>query len=99
LENEVETSYSGKGVFKSFLKSLTAFGKNENQIRHDICPDDFLIYYQLDNNNKSDVASVFSRFRSLNLDFESVGDNVILYFGIRMDSYFEYGMSDGSNKK
>lgn len=91
-----EISVSGKGVFKSFLKSLTALGKKDNKANFDICPDDFLIYYQLDNILSEDVKTIFKRFKSLfrYINLIDYGKNEVnLYFGVKCDGYFEYGIS------
>lgn len=91
-----EISFAGKGVFNSFLKSLTALGKKDNKSNYDICPDDFLIYYQLDNLLSDDVKIIFKRFKSLfrYIDLIDYGKNELnLYFGIRTNGYFEYGIS------
>lgn len=91
-----EISVAGKGVFSSFLKSLTALGKKDNKANFDICPDDFLIYYQLDNLLSEDVKTIFKRFKSLfrYINLIDYGKNEVnLYFGIKTDGYFEYGIS------
>lgn len=91
-----EISVAGKGVFNSFLKSLTALGKKDNKANYDICPDDFLIYYQFDNLSSEDVKIVFKRFKSL-LRYTSLIDydksEISLYFGVKVNGYFEYGIN------
>lgn len=91
-----EISVAGKGVFSSFLKSITALGKKDNKPNYDICPDDFLIYYQFDNLSSEDVKIVFKRFKSLfrYINLIDYGKNEVnLYFGIKINGYFEYGIS------
>lgn len=91
-----EISVAGKGVFSSFLKSLTALGRKDNKSNFDICPEEFLIYYQLDNILSDDVKLIFKRFKSLYryINLIDYGSNeVTLYFGIKTDGYFEYGIS------
>lgn len=91
-----EISLSGKSVFKSFLKSVTALGGKDNKANYDICPNDFLIYYQISNISTDDIRSVFSRFKSLNRYIgilDNYQNNCNLYFGIKLDGYFEYGLS------
>lgn len=91
-----EISVAGKGVFNSFLKSLTALGRKDNKSDFNICPDEFLIYYQLDNLLSDDVKLIFKRFKSLFTYIELIdyGKNEVnLYFGIKTNGYFEYGIS------
>jgi len=90
-----EISISGKGVFNSFLKSLTALGRKDNKPNFDICPDDFLTYYQFDDLSTVDVKSVFKRFKSLYryVNLIDYGKNELsVYFGIKTDGYLEYGL-------
>ena len=42
---ESEISVAGKGIFTSFLKSLTGLGHKESQPAWEKCPDNFLLYY------------------------------------------------------
>lgn len=91
----VEISPSGKGVFTSFLKSLTGLGQKESQPNFEKCPDSFLIFYHYPNLNSDNVKQVFSRFKSLtrHLDVIDYGKNEVdLYFGIKCDGQFEYGV-------
>ncbi len=86
---------AGKGIFTSFLKSLTALGKKETKPDFEKCPDDFLLYYHYTDLNSDDVKSVFSRFKSLTQYVELIDyakNEVDLYFGIRCDGVFEYGV-------
>jgi hypothetical protein len=92
---EGEISVSGKGVFSSFLKSLTALGQKESNPNWERCPEDFLIYYDFEL-MADDVKQVFSRFKSL-IRYESLIDwgrnEITLYFGIKCNGQFEYGLS------
>lgn len=99
LESQ-EVSVVGKGVFTSFLKVLTALGKKENSPNWDITPEDFLIYYQFNELQVEDVKSIFMRFKSLSrfvskipYDLNQIG----LYFGIKTNGDFEYGLRLESN--
>ena len=86
---------AGKGIFTSFLKSLTALGKKETKPDFEKCPDDFLLYYHYPNLNSDDVKTIFSRFKSLTSYIELIDyakNEVDLYFGIRCDGVFEYGV-------
>jgi hypothetical protein len=92
---EGEISVAGKGVFSSFLKSLTALGQKESNPNWERCPEDFLIYYDFEL-MADDVKQVFSRFKSL-IRYESLIDwgrnEITLYFGIKCNGQFEYGVS------
>lgn len=91
-----EISIAGKGVFSSFLKSLTALGRKDSKPNYEDCPSDFLMFYKYDGLNSTDVKSIFSRFKSLirYTDMIDYGKNEIsLYFGIKCDGQFEYGIS------
>jgi hypothetical protein len=90
-----EISVAGKGIFSSFLKSLTALGQKESKPNWEECPDDYLIYYKFDL-LAEDVKQVFSRFKSL-IRYEQLIDwgknETTLYFGIKCNGQFEYGVS------
>ena len=95
LLESVEITKSGKGVFQSFLKSLTALGQKESQPNWESTPNDFLLYYQFTDLNAIDVKSIFSRFKSLTtyLDLIDYSKNeVSLYFGVLTSGNFEYGI-------
>lgn len=100
LESTTEISASGRGVFTSFLKSLTALGQKENLPNWEKTPDDFLLYYFFPNLNSEDVKLVFNRFKSLKR-YESIvsydQNFVNLYFGLKVDGKFEYGINYENN--
>lgn len=92
---ESEISVAGKGMFTSFLKSLTALGKKDCQPVWDKTPEDFLWFYIAPNLNSETVKLVFSRFKSLSrysdiIDYQK--NELSLYFGIKCDGQFEYGV-------
>lgn len=92
---ESEITMAGKGIFSSFLKSLTALGQKMVDDNYEKCPDDFLLFYYFPNMNSQDVKSVFTRFKSLSryLDMIDYGKNEVnLYYGIKCDGTFEYGI-------
>lgn len=92
LENN---TLSGKGVFSSFLKILTALGQKNSEPNFEKCPNDFLLYYQYNKLNSNDVKSIFSRFKSMILYMDLIDyreNEVNLYFGIRCNGTFEYGI-------
>lgn len=94
LESQ-EVSVVGKGVFTSFLKSLTALGQKENKPNWNKTPDDFLLYYFFQNLNSEEVKLIFSRFKSLQRYLHLISydkNEVSLYFGLKCDGQFEYGI-------
>jgi hypothetical protein len=89
-----ELSIPGKGVFSSFLKSITALGRKDNKPDYEKCPGTFLLYYEIDNLLYSDVKSIFNRFKSLQVyvnDIDNDKNYLSLYFGVRTDGCFSYG--------
>jgi hypothetical protein len=92
---ESEITVAGKGIFISFLKSLTSLGQKEVQPSWEKCPDGFLLFYHYPNLQSEDVKQIFSRFKSLSryldmVDYQKNETN--LYFGIKCDGNFEYGL-------
>ncbi len=96
VQAQTEVSVAGKGIFQSFLKSLTALGQKEKSPNWNKCPEDFLIYYIFENIESEIVKSIFSRFKSLErylhlIDYQQ--NNLNIYFGVGLDGQFEYGIS------
>ena len=92
---ESEITVAGKGIFISFLKSLTSLGQKEILPNWEKCPDDFLLYYYYPNLQSEHVKQIFSRFKSLSRYLDHVDyqkNEVDLYFGIKCDGNFEYGL-------
>lgn len=95
IQAQAEVSVAGKGIFHSFLKSLTALGLKESNPEWSLCPEDFLLYYSFRNLNSDSVKQIFTRFRSLErytylIDY---GKNELnLYFGLNCSGEFEYGI-------
>lgn len=95
-----DITIAGKGIFTSFLKSLTSLGQKEAQPSWEKCPQDFLIYYYYPNLQSESVKQIFSRFKSLTryidlIDYQK--NEVDLYFGIKCDGEFEYGLHYENN--
>lgn len=93
---ESEITMAGKGIFNSFLKALTALGQKNGQPTLDKSPDEFLLFYHYPKLISDDVKIVFSRFKSLSKYVEMIDyakNEVDLYFGIKCDGKFEYGIS------
>lgn len=96
-----EITIAGKGIFTSFLKSLTSLGQKEGQPSFEKCPEDFLLYYHYPNLQSEVVKQIFSRFKSLTRYIDLVDyqkNEVDLYFGVRCDGEFEYGLHYENNK-
>ncbi len=91
---ESESSVAGKGVFSSFMKTLTALGQKDMKPNWEKCPSDFLIFYYYPGIESDVVKQIFERFKSL-VKFSGMIDygknDVSLYYGIKCDGTFEYG--------
>ncbi len=97
-----EIATAGKGIFSSFMKTLTALGLKESSPNWEKCPEDYLVFYYYSDVDAQAVKQVFERFKSL-LRYSGMIDNgkneVNLYYGIKCDGTFEYGLSyDELNK-
>ena len=93
--NESDITMSGKNIFKSFLKCITALGKKDSKPNREICPDDFLLYYNYDDISSNDLKIIFKRFKSLQIytDLIPYDLNLLsLYYGIKTDGQLEYGI-------
>jgi hypothetical protein len=93
---ESEITKAGRGIFHSFLKTLTALGQKEKTSEVERCPENFLLFYLYENLDANAVKEVFSRFQSLvpYLEHIDYGKNeVSLYFGVKCDGELEYGIS------
>ncbi len=96
LMESTEITMAGKGIFSSFLKSLTALGQKEMDATWEKCPENFLLFYYYPNLDSQVVKSILIRFKSLSryIDMIDYGKNeVSLYYGITCDGQFEYGIS------
>ena len=97
---ESEITKAGRGIFHSFLKTLTALGQKEKSSEIERCPENFLLFYFYGNLDAGVVKQVFSRFQSLvpYLEHIDYGKNeVSLYFGVKCDGELEYGVSYDGN--
>lgn len=100
MESEVTTA--GKGVFSSFMKTLTALGMKESKPNWEKCPEDYLIFYHYSDLDAQSVKQIFERFKSL-VKYSGMIDygknEISLYYGIKCDGTFEYGIAyDKLNK-
>ena len=93
---ESEGSTAGKGILSSFMKTLTALGQKNIKPNWEKCPNDYLMFYSCTNLDSQIVKQVFERFKSL-VKFTGMIDysanEVGLYYGIKCDGTFEYGIA------
>jgi len=92
---DILTESAGKGIFTSFLKALTALGQKETNPNWEKCPDNFLLFYYYPNLDATIVKQIFTRFKSLSMYLDTIdyGKNEVnLYFGLKSDGVFEYGI-------
>jgi hypothetical protein len=92
---ESDITMSGKNIFKSFLKCITALGKKDQNPNREICPDDFLLYYNYDDISSNDLKLIFKRFKSLHIYTDLIPydlNSLSLYYGIKTNGQLEYGM-------
>lgn len=96
LVSEIATA--GRGIFSSFMKTLTALGLKESSPNWGKCPNDYLVFYYYSDVDAQSVKQVFERFKSL-IRYSGMIDygknEVSLYYGIKCDGTFEYGISYG----
>ena len=90
-EEVLEEANGGKGVFTSFLKSLTALGFKENVVSNDN-KSNFLFMFRFVGVDGSDVKQVFKRFKSLQQVHIEEEKRLSLYYGVRTDGMLEYGV-------
>lgn len=89
---ESDSTLGGKGVFTSFLKTLTALGQKD--IKASETPVDFIFIYSSPKLETQVVKQVFFRFKSLQGfvdDVKYTENEVILYYGLKCDGTIEYG--------
>lgn len=93
---ESEITMAGKGIFSSFLKSLTALGQKMMESNWEKCPENYLLFYYYKNLDAQSVKTIFNRFKSLSRYNEMINygkNEVDLYYGVKCDGNFEYGIS------
>lgn len=90
-----EISRSGKGVFKSFLKTLSALNTKDITNDNKAIRSDFLAMYKHENIDFEDIKDVFRRYKSLSRYLNIVSkDRIGLYYGITDNGKLEYGFVD-----
>jgi hypothetical protein len=90
-----EISQSGKFLFKCFLKVLTALGQKDISPKWGMTPDDYLIYFLGTSLEVEFVKSVMGRYTQFGNavgSIEYTNNDCQLYFGIKTDLSFSYGI-------
>jgi hypothetical protein len=86
---------AGKNLFKSYLKVFTALGLKDTKPSWENTPESFLIYFKTNLIDVNDVKSVMTRYQHFNTFINEINythNECQLYFGIKCDSTFEYGI-------
>jgi hypothetical protein len=93
--NESTTVVGGKQVLQCFLKVITALGQKGISYNPENTPKDFIFYFETSLLQVDDVKSVMSRYQF----FDKVVNEIDytfnfcnLYYGIKTDGKFEYGI-------
>jgi len=93
--NESTTVVGGKQVLQCFLKVITALGQKSISYNPENTPKDFIFYFETSLLQVDDVKSVMSRYQF----FDKVVNEIDytfnfcnLYYGIKTDGKFEYGI-------
>lgn len=90
-----EISKSGKGVFKSFLKTLSALNTKDIINDNKAIRNEFLAIYKHENLDFEDVKDIFRRYKSLTRYLDIVSkDKIGLYYGVTDVGKLEYGFVD-----
>lgn len=85
---------SGKNMFKCFLKSLTALGLKNTDLSK-TKPDDWLFYFKTNEVSVDTLKSIMSRYRHFDYVVNTIEykhNDCSLYYGIKLDLTFEYGI-------
>lgn len=86
---------AGKNLFKCFLKALTALGMKDTKPDWEETPESFLIFFRTISTNVNDLKSVMSRYQHFDTFINKIDytqNECQLYFGIKCDSIFQYGI-------
>lgn len=87
---------SGKNMFKCFLKVMTALGHKDTKPNWGKTPDTFLIFFQTVPTDVMVVRNIMSRYAHFDQFINSIDythNECQLYYGIKADGNFEYGIS------
>ena len=92
---EANEVIAGKNLFKCYLKVFTALGLKETKPDWENTPESFLIYFKTGLIDVNGIKSVMSRYRYFDTfinEIDYTQNECQLYFGIKCDSTFEYGI-------
>ena len=98
--NESADSLAGKKIFQCFLKVITALGQKEISYNSEKTPKDFVFYFETNLLPVEDVKSVMSRYQYFDSkinEIEYTFNLCNLYYGIKNDKKFEYGIKTEDN--
>ena len=91
----------GRNIFKCFLKIISALGQRNSQINWKMTPDNFLCMFVTDQVNVEELRGIMSRYLYFDKFIKSHPTSskfAKLYYGVKDDLYFEYGvMIDHNN--
>jgi hypothetical protein len=88
---------SGKGVFNTFLKALSAISVESISKK---IKKDFLLFYITENIEPQLINEIFNRFKSLShyISDIDINEKVSLFYGINYNLILEYGLIIQDNK-
>ena len=92
---EANEVLAGKNLFKCYLKVFTALGLKDTKPDWEKTPESFLIYFKTGLVDVNVVKSVMARYRQFDTFINEINythNECQLYFGIKCDSTFEYGI-------
>jgi len=92
---EANEVIAGKNLFKCYLKVFTALGLKDTKPDWEKTPESFLIYFKTGLIDVNGMKSVMSRYRYFDTFINEINythSECQLYFGIKCDSTFEYGI-------
>jgi hypothetical protein len=92
---EANEVIAGKNLFKCYLKVFTALGLKDTKPDWEKTPESFLIYFKTGLVDVNVVKSVMARYRQFDTFINEINythNECQLYFGIKCDSTFEYGI-------
>jgi len=93
--SESITTQGGRQVFQCFLKVITALGQKNISYNSELTPKEFTFYFETDLSQVEDVKSIMSRYQFFDKvigEIDYTFDFCNLYYGIKTDGNFEYGI-------
>ena len=92
---EANEVIAGKNLFKCYLKVFTALGLKDTKPNWENTPESFLIYFKTGLVDVNTLKSIMTRYRYFDTFINQINythNECQLYFGIKCDSTFEYGI-------